>query len=396
VPSYRYTAYNIHGQLIKNSITATSKSRAILELQDADLMVESVTPLLSASFGKSGIKLVDFYRVISQLISLLHAGISLTESISIVVSRGSNSSKNYFSAILESLKKGLSLSESCAEYPEVFDNVFLSLVKTGERSGDLVGSLRQYQKYVGMRLELAGVIRQALVYPVFLLIVITIVIAILLVYVVPNFLGLFESLDAQLPLPTRVVVSLADYAPLGIVVIFLVVPIVAGIKRMYQLPNAWKIKLDRFSRSLPFYGNLRSDNQTAKFVRMLSSILASGSPLVVTLKNVGESFTDTYLGIEIKNLISRLESGDSLAKSIDELSILPDHAKQMISVGERSGSLTEMLNDVALFCEERFSEKLKYATTLIEPVLMLTLGILVGGIIISMYLPIFHMADVIQ
>lgn len=398
VPIFSYIAYDQNGKQIKDTITAVSKDQALSDLAYADLMVESISPSLSSiSLASRGLSSKQIFAINKQFISLLKAGITLTESISILANHEKGpGSKGYFSSILEHLKQGRSFADAAAQFPETFDDVYISLVRTGESSGDIIGAIKQYQNYLSMRLELSRTIKQALAYPIFLLFAVFIVLGVLLVYVVPNFSDLFKSFGADLPFMTQLIVNTSKMAPYLFASVFSITVLAMLLRRSIQLTDPVLSKIDKILRRVPVVGQVRTEIQVARMMRILASLLASGSPMSIALRCTKDVFSKVFLGAEIEGIMRNVESGGSLSLSINNLSCMPTYAKEMISVGEKSSELPGMMTEVAEYCEEEIQTKLKYISTLIEPMLMLVLGLLVGGIIISMYLPIFYLADVVK
>lgn len=398
MPAFKYIAYLPDGEKVSSSLTATSKQQAAKELKEAGYLVEKLTANYFNGFNLSrGRSSKEFYEINSQLISLIKSGIPLSESLSILVENSEPSeTMQYFNSVHQQIQKGASISEACLLYPEMFDEVYISLLKISEKSGDLVGSLQNYQKYLSMRIGFTSSIKQALAYPVFLIITIAMVIGILLIYVVPKFTDLFASFDAELPYPTQIIITASNVMPYLLLTAMPVVVTLSILFKAWNIPTNIKVKLDKTLKKLPFIGALRSENQVSQAMRMLSSLLNSGSPLLSSLIAVKDVNINNSLGSEFGGIVKMLESGSSLSEAIESVNFLSKNAKSMLATGEKSSSLAAMMIEICEYNENKFESKLKNATSLIEPALMLAMGLIVGFVIIAMYLPIFYLADVVQ
>lgn len=344
-----------------------------------------------ASKGVSARELISFNQ---ELLALTKAGLPIIKSLDTLIERTEN--RKFLDVLKEVrslVKGGASLSEAFDKFPQIFPPLYVATVRAGEKSGDLVFSLKRYIEYLKKMEGVRKKILSASVYPALLITVAAGVILFLLSYVVPTFSRIYLEAGSKLPYPTQVLIAvttlLKDYF-----LIFLFLIIGAGISlNIYSRAEEGRRRLDRLKLNIPLAGNLLMGFAISKFARTLSTILGGGIPLVESLRMVTGVLGNKVLEEKAHNAVRMVEEGSSLTEAVESQGLMPPLAVKMLGVGESSGSLGEMLLDIATFYEEEVDSKLSTLTTLIEPVLMLVMGAVVAAIVIAMYLPIFKLAE---
>jgi len=310
VPRYKYKGYDAEGSMISDVFTAADRSVAVADLSNLGILVLSIKPVLLATNKRKVVSFSEFYRFNQELLTLSKAGIPLVEAIEMCSSRPSNA---IFSDILLSVKnkirEGQSHSEVCQQYPEAFDDIYIATLKTSEQTGDLVSALQNYQGYFHRKQKIQSEIKHALYYPIFLLAALFIVIAVLFIFVIPSFSELYDSFGAELPLATRIILSIANVMPLSLIIVIVLIVISTMVWRVIDKPPSLMITLDNLLNKLPIFGPIRYLLQQSRIMRMLSGMLTTGTALVGSLKVVSNSFAATQIGYSFQQVARSVEQG---------------------------------------------------------------------------------------
>lgn len=363
------------------------------------LHVYWVKPKGLLSGGRSGKKKVrptTFLIFNQQFLTLLKAGLPILSSLDLLVKRQKDP---YFRTVLQNVrarvKGGESLSEAFAAQ-NVFPKIYTTTLMAGEKSGNMDEVLTRYINFQRLTLTFKKKLLVSLVYPGLLVSVVLVMLVFLVTYVVPQFAKLYEDLNAQLPAVTLMMLSIGTnaqrYAPIGLV----------GLAALIFALWRWRASdsggewIDRVLLNLPVVGNILIKHQVATFSRMLSTLLAGGMPLVPCLETAGSSMSSRKIVNGVREAAIRVREGQTLAKSLDDQKMFPELSVEMIEVGESTGALPAMLNSVAEFYEEDVQTALGAAMALIEPVILIIMAVFVGGILISLYLPIFSLSSSIH
>lgn len=332
-----------------------------------------------------------------QLATMMKAGVPLLQSFDIVARGHANPSvTKLLLDIRADVETGTSLSQAFRRYPQYFDKLFCNLVGAGEQAGILEDLLARLATYKEKTLALKGKIKSAMVYPAAVLAVAVIVTAVIMIWVVPSFKSVFESFGAELPLPTLFVIWLSDrfveYWPMvfGGAAVGSVL-FVRSWKRSPKMQAA----TDRLILKLPVFGAVIRKAVIARWTRTLATMFSAGVPLVESLESVGGAAGNAVYHEATQRIASAVASGTSLTVAMQQTQVFPSMVTQMAAIGEESGSLDEMLRKVAEFYEEEVDAAVASLSSLMEPVIMVILGGLIGGLVIAMYLPIFKLGSVV-
>lgn len=396
MPTYVFQALQENGAPLSGESAADSRVKLGEDLARRGLIVQSIR----RKWGFSRAERVtpqQFALFNQELAALVRAGLTVPDALALASERPDCPPlARVLESVLADVRIGVVFSEACSRHPAVFDGLYVAALRTAEKTGDLARVLADQRAYLRHRLALRKKISQALTYPLFLLAALVIILIVLFVFVLPRFVAMYADLGAELPLPTRMLMSVVTN-------FYFILPavIAAGFGAKFALQR-WtsteggRRSLHSFILGLPMAGELTRLTSTAQLSRSLATLLHGGTPLIEALNtSAGAIHNQVYLD-RLQATASGVRQGESLARAARATNLLPEMATRMIDVGEASGNLDGMLNEVATFYEESLDEKLTRMMTLIEPALMLLMGALVGGIIIIMYLPVFHVADIIK
>lgn len=366
---------------------------SIEELHEFNL---SALSKFNISIG-TGIKRVEIIRTAKNLSAMLSAGLSLSRALSIIERQSSNKRlKAIATSLAESVKKGSSFHEALAMHPQVFPEIFVAMVRAGEESGSLADSLSVVALQMERSEDLIRKIKGAMIYPAIVITAVVVVGILMLIYVVPTLTSTFTSLGVQVPLATRVIVALSDFMVAHVILVLstLILLVVGGIVFIRSKPGG-RIVL-AIALHLPGINELVRETYTARASRTLSSLLSAGVPVLDAL-----SITKAVVHAEVfANVVEEAEAhvrkGELLSTSFSEhTKLYPILMSDMLAVGEETGKVAEMLQQIAEFYEENISQKTKDLSTIIEPVLMIFIGIVVGVFAVSMIAPIYQLSSVI-
>lgn len=328
---------------------------------------------------------------------LLRASVPLLKIFEILeVQAQSPKFKQVLKQIYDSLREGTSLSEALAQYPRIFSQLFVNMVNSGEISGALDKVLLQLADFSEKDAEIRSRVQSAMIYPLFLLLVGIGTIFVLLTFVMPRLMALFSDLGTQLPMITRVIMKISDFCQ-SYWMIMLGVALAFGVfLRSYGLSESQRRNIDKLVLKLPLFGNLVKKAETAKFLRSLELLYENGIPLYQAVAIATKTVSCIPLRDELAKVPSRLEGGMTLAKSLEQISYLSIFVTNMVSVGEESGQLGTAVRETATFYEQETNQFIKIATSLIEPALILGIGLVIGLLVIGMLLPIFEIHALAQ
>jgi len=347
----------------------------------------------SGSGRFSGRRFLSFNQ---ELVVLLRSGLPILQVLDTITERlEPGPLLNVLRDIREAIKGGAALSEAFSNFPRFFPPLYIASLRAGERTGDLAVTIGRYIVYQQRAEKLREKIRSASFYPMLLTGFVIIVLLVMLIYVVPRFTQIYIDANVDLPLATRMVIWLANSLIAGLPVL---IPafIIGGVAlRSFLRTMRGRMFRDRFRLLLPFFGRLSADYSLSGFCRTLGTTLQSGIPIVPALQMSRGTLNNSVYEEQMLHAIQRVEEGTSLSEAFDHTAFFPGIALRMIGVGESSGALPVMLGDVADYYEDEVARRLDRLSTMIEPVIMLVMGLLIALIVVAMYLPIFQMGATI-
>ncbi len=397
--TFGYEALDRKGQKIKGEITGTNIALAKAQLRKQGFNVQKISKKNSFSFGKPKGKIspMDVAIFTRQLATMMKAGVPLVQSFEIVAEGLDNAAmREVVMGIKSEVEGGGSFTSALRKYPLYFDELFCSLVESGEQSGALETMLDRVADYKEKSELLKQKIKKAMKYPMSVIVVAIIVTVILLLKVVPVFQSMFEGFGAQLPAFTMMVVNMSKWLQANW---FYALVIVLGIGGAFgeakKRSKAFNNMLDRLALKAPIVGDLVYKSTVARFARTLATTFAAGVPLVDALVSCAGATGNVVYRDAVMKIKDEVSSGQQLGFSMRQSGIFPSMALQMVAIGEESGALDAMLDKVATHFENEVDNAVDGLTSMMEPLIMAVLGVLIGGLVIAMYLPIFQMGSVV-
>ncbi|CUB07527.1 MAG: type II secretion system F family protein [Tepidiphilus sp.] len=378
----------------RGEIRAPSEASARTALRRQGVVVTKITKIKQRR-GRVGEKdLVLFTR---QLSTMMKAGVPLLQSFDIAIKGSTNPAlTRLLNLIREDIAAGSSLAAAFAKYPMYFDRLFVSLVAAGEQAGildDLLERLASYQEKI---LAIKGKIKSALFYPTAVVVVAMLVIAVMMIFVIPQFKDIFTSFGADLPAPTQIVIDLSEFFVANwYYMLVAVILLVVGFGMLHRRSPAFRALLDRMILRIPVIGDIIRKATIARWTRTLATMFAAGVPLNEALVSVGDAAGNIVYREATEKITQAVTSGISLTVAMTDSGVFPAMVTQMVSIGEESGQLDAMLSKVAEYYEREVDEAVASLSQLLEPIIMVFLGVVIGGIVVAMYLPIFKMAQTI-
>ena len=388
--------------LSKRGVKISGESQAINEnLLKATLRRQGIHPLKvrqkrMASGGKA-IKPIDIAYFARQLTTMLRSGVPLVQSLDLI-SSGHEKPKMQLliNHILADIEGGSTLSTALGRQPKHFDELFCSLVEAGEQSGALETMLEKIATYKEKTESLKAKVKKALFYPIAILVVATVITVIMLIYVIPEFKALFEGFGADLPAFTQMVIDLSEFLQESWwMVLFPMIGAGFAFNILKKRSKKFNRILDQLVLKLPIMGEIIDKSSIARFSRTLSTMFAAGVPLVEAMDSVAGSTGNILYREATLKMRDDASQGIQLNQAMQTTKIFPNMVVQMTKIGEESGNMEEMLNKVADYYEEQVDNLVDSLTSLMEPLIMAVLGVVIGGLVIAMYLPIFKMGSAI-
>jgi len=383
------------GKLVRGELRAGGEAAVSASMRRQGIMVTKVKKRRIS--GGSSIKQKDIAVFTRQLSTMMRAGVPLLQAFDIVA-RGSTNPRmtRLLNEIRGDVETGTSLSSAFRKHPQYFDALYCNLVEAGEAGGILEELLARLALYQEKTIAIKQKVKSALIYPTSVIVVAFAVLSVIMIFVIPSFKEVFTSFGAELPAPTLVVMAMSDYF---IHYWWLIFGVLFG--GGYIFFQSWKRSekmqffMDRLLLRMPIFGDLVMKSVVARWTRTLSTMFAAGVPLVEALDSVGGTagnlvFTQATLQIQ-----RDVAAGSALTTSMTSANVFPTMVLQMSAIGEESGALDDMLARAAEFYEEEVDEMVKGLSTLMEPIIIVVLGTLIGGIVVSMYLPIFKIGQVV-
>jgi type IV pilus assembly protein PilC len=384
-----------NGKSVRGEIRSGGQAQASATLRRQGVLVNKIKKRRAA--GGGSIKQKDIAVFTRQLATMMKAGVPLLQAFDIV-GRGAGNPRlgKLVSDIRSDIESGTSLSVAFRKHPMQFNALYCNLVEAGEQGGILEQLLERLAIYEEKTLALKGKIKSAMIYPVAVLVVAFVVLTVIMIFVIPAFKDVFTSFGAELPAPTLAVMWLSEKF-----VAYWWVGLIAIVGGSYFFMQAWRrsekmqMFMDRLFLKLPVFGDLINKAVLARWTRTLSTMFGAGVPLVEALDSVGGASGNAVYIKATEQIQKEVSTGTALTQAMTNSGVFPQMVLQMASIGEESGSLDHMLGKAAEFYEEEVDEMVKGLSSLMEPFIIVILGTLIGGIVVSMYLPIFKLGSVV-
>src|SRR5712691_10341612 len=399
MPTFAYAGRTRGGETVTGERVADTMDAVVAALRREQVLVTTINPVKEKAAAKTtkprrarGVDPKNLAVFTRQFSVMIDAGLPLVQCLDILGNQEED--KNFAWVILATradVESGASLADAMKKHPKVFDPLFSNMIAAGEAGGILDTILKRLATYIEKAVKLKGQVKSAMIYPIAVVTIATLVVGVILWKVIPTFANLFAGLGAELPLPTRIVIALSNnlvrFGP------FLIVGLGAGgygFKSYYATPAGRKV-IDAIVLKLPILGNLMRKIAVARFCRTLSTLLASGVSILEALDITAKTAGNAIVEDAIQVTRTSIERGETIARPLKDTAVFPPMVVQMIGVGEATGALDTMLSKIADFYEEEVDVAVAGLLTLMEPLMIALLGGIVGGIVIAMYMPIFSL-----
>jgi type IV pilus assembly protein PilC len=396
MPVFTYKGTNRAGTSVAGEMSASSKT----ELQTL-LRRQQITPTRVSEKGKEfnlptfggGVKSKELAIFTRQFSVMIDAGLPLVQCLEILASQQENKTfQKVLTGVRGSVEGGSTLSAAMKQYPKVYDPLYSNMVEAGETGGILDTILQRLSTYIEKNVKLKAAVKSALIYPVGVLSIAALVITLLLWKVVPIFATLFAGLGVDLPLPTKILIALSHFVGsiFGFLILVGLVAGISGLKIWYGTPGG-RYALDAVVLRIPVVGILMRKIAVARFTRTLGTLISSGVPILEGLDITARTSGNAVVERALTKVRRSLEEGKSLTEPLKESDVFPGMVTQMIAVGEQTGAMDAMLQKIADFYEDEVDVAVKDLLTALEPIMIVFLGVVVGGVVVSMYLPLFSL-----
>jgi len=397
MPNYAWKGRNRAGMVQEGGLAAESKELALAQLRRQNIVVTGIREKgKEISLSKVGRKvppkiLAVFTRQFSVMID---AGLPLVQCLEILALQQEH--KNFQKILLQvrqDVEAGSTLADAMRRHPKAFDNLYVNMIAAGEAGGILDTILQRLSVYIEKAVRLRSQVRSAMIYPVAVIVIAAIVVAVILLKVIPTFAALFTSLGAELPFPTRVVIAASNI--LARYFIFFLAALAAasyGVRRYYGTYRGRRV-IDGLLLKAPILGMILRKIAVARFCRTLATLTSSGVPILESLEITARTAGNAIVEDAILETRKSVEGGKTIVEPLRESNVFPNMVVQMIGVGEQTGALDAMLNKIADFYEDEVDVAVQGLVKLMEPVMIFILGVIIGGIVIAMYLPMFTLIN---
>lgn len=364
----------------------------LFEVKRQGLAPKMGVPTLLRGGRRGRIPVQEFLVFNQELAALLRAGLPLLQAIDLMLERMKPGTfRSVLTEVRDKVKSGTDLSEAFAEFGDLFPRLYPSSLKAGEKSGDLELVIRRFIRYMKLVLDARRRVFSALTYPVVLVVLSMVMIAVMTIYVVPRFMGFFTELDAELPMITQIVLGISTFMSRNWVLMLIGLIVAAVALRSWGRTEPGRLALDRMKLRIPFLGSVLHRFALAEFCRSLATLLSGGIPLVPSFEIGIASVGNAYVRSKIAPTIQMVREGKPFYAALETSEIFTDMSIDMVKVGEATGSLDEMLNSVSDFLDEQIETRMQRLLSLIEPIMLVFMGLIIAILLISIYLPMYSM-----
>jgi type IV pilus assembly protein PilC len=397
--TFVWTGRTKQGGIQKGEVAAANKDEVVNILRKQNILVTTVNPKpagISLSFGGGKVGEKDIVIFTRQFSTMIDAGLPLVQCLEIISSQSENKLlAKTLVQVRQDVEGGQTYADSLRKHPKVFDDLYCNMVAAGEAGGILDTILNRLSKQIEKNMKLKAQIKSAMVYPGVIVSVAVIVITVLMVWVIPQFAKMFTDFGGTLPLPTVIVITASEFMQHNIVYIVLILFGIGFVfKRFYKTEKGRRL-VDGYLLKVPVAGSLIQKASVAGFTRTLGTLISSGVPILDGLSIVAKTAGNKVVEDALMSVRQSISEGKTIAEPLKKTKVFPPMVVQMIGVGESTGALDAMLEKIADFYDDEVDAAVTSLTALLEPMLMVFLGVTIGFIVIAMYLPIFKMASIV-
>lgn len=399
--TFKWSGKTLRGAVQAGEMAARTKEDVISSLRKQGIIPTVITETKPSGklFGPKKQKITDKDIVVftRQFATMFNAGIPIVQGLDIMSKQAENKTLGAVIAQIKAdVETGTTLADALKKHPKIFDDLYVNLVAAGEAGGVLDEVLTRLAGYIEKTMKLKKKVKGAMIYPAIVISVAVLVIAIIMVWVIPIFAKIFAEMGVQLPLPTRSVMWLSNFlAGIGGLFILIGIAFTVFSTKQYRKTEGGRKKTDSLLLKMPVIGDLLQKVAVARFTRTLGTLISSGVPILEGLEICAKSSGNKIVEEEVFNVRKEVSAGKTLAEPLSKSEVFPPMVTQMINVGESTGALDQMLTKIADFYDDEVDNSVANLTTMLEPMLMVFLGIAIGYIVVALYLPIFQMGAVI-
>jgi len=395
--TFTYTARAFNGDLRTATIDASSRDDVIAQLRKQRLSVVKIDQDASKKVGKGAIKTRDVVIFTRQFSTMINSGLPLVQALTILAEQTDNKSlAEVTKKVVFDVESGNTVADALSKHPRAFTNLYVNMVAAGEAGGILDTILMRLATFLENNDALVRKVKGAMIYPTVIMSVAAIAVVILLIFVIPVFAGMFASGGMALPLPTRIVIGASGFLKAYWWILGAVIIGGGYMGKKYYATNNGKLVIDRFMLRVPVLGDVLRKSAVSRFTRTLGTLISSGVSILEGLEITAKTAGNRVIQDAIMQSRSSIAGGDTIAQPLQKSKVFPPMVISMIAVGEQTGGLDEMLSKIADFYDEEVDAAVSNLLSLLEPIMIVFLGVVVGGMVVAMYLPIFDMVNAVQ
>ncbi|HMH25627.1 MAG TPA: type II secretion system F family protein [Gemmatimonadaceae bacterium] len=395
--TFTYTARAFNGDLRTATIDASSRDDVIAQLRKQRLSVVKIDQDAAKKIGRGAIKTRDVVIFTRQFSTMINSGLPLVQALTILAEQTDNKAlAEVTKKVVFDVESGNTVADALSKHPRAFTNLYVNMVAAGEAGGILDTILLRLATFLEKNDALVRKVKGAMIYPAVIMSVAAIAVVVLLIFVIPVFAGMFASAGQALPLPTRIVIGASGFLRSYWWIIGAIV-ITGGYmgKKYYATPSG-KLVIDRLMLRMPVLGDVLRKSAVSRFTRTLGTLISSGVSILEGLEITAKTAGNRVIQDAIMQSRSSIAGGDTIAQPLQKSKVFPPMVISMIAVGEQTGGLDEMLSKIADFYDEEVDAAVSNLLSLLEPIMIVFLGVIVGGMVVAMYLPIFDMVNAVQ
>jgi type IV pilus assembly protein PilC len=402
--TYAYKVRDREGKMLGGTLEAESEDAVVNRLRQMGMSPISIEAEKGAGLkteirlpGLGGVKLKDLAVFSRQFATMINSGLSLLRSLTILGEQTSNRRLGeVITHVRAEVEKGASLSGAMAKHPKVFNRLYVSMVRAGEIGGFLDQVLVKVAETFEKEVALRGKIRSAMTYPVVVFVMVLGIVGAMLLFIVPTFEGLYESLGGTLPLPTRMLMTASNGLRRFFPLLVLAVAVLVFAFRRWKATPSGRYLWDKFKLKVKVFGPLFHKSALSRFSRTLATLIRTGVPILQALEIVGETVNNMVISRAVRDVQDSVREGESLAAPLSKHAAFPAMVVQMMAVGEETGALDIMLSKVADFYDQEVEAAVASLTSMIEPIMIAVMGAAVGGMVVALYLPLFNIINLVK
>jgi type IV pilus assembly protein PilC len=402
--TYAYRVRDRQGKLLGGTLEADNEQAVVAKLRQLGYAPVSIEAEKGAGLkaevrlpGSGRVKLKDLAVFSRQFATMINSGLSLLRALTILGEQTANKKLAQIIVLVRAeVEKGVSLSAAMAKHPKVFNRLYVSMVRAGEVGGFLDQVLVKVAETFEKEVALRGKIKSAMTYPVVVFVMVVGIVAAMLVFIVPTFESLYESLGGKLPLPTQLLINASNILRKFFLLVIVAIGVLVFVFRKWKATQKGRYAVDKFKLKVKVFGPLFHKTALSRFSRTLATLIRSGVPILQALEIVGETVNNSVISRAVHDVQDSVREGESLATPLSKHATFPPMVVQMMAVGEETGALEVMLAKVADFYDQEVEAAVASLTSLIEPIMIAVMGAAVGGMVIALYMPLFNIINLVK